>query len=143
MSPEPRSAVHNAPPQDSRWLVTLLCCAAAAALLIGVRQFLLPYNIDSPEHPFDARVWRATTETSGPNARGDMGGDLQKRWLRVGMSADEVERLLGPPSRRVSDRDWSYDLGPQVDGRLGMDPSTLDLGFSAAGRLLDFGVTQH
>ncbi len=143
MPDESRFEVQNAPPRDSRWLVTLLCCAAAAALLIGVRQLLLPYNIDSPEYPFDARVWRATTETSGPNARGDMVIDLQKRWLHVGMSADEVERLLGPPSQRVSEREWSYDVGPQIGGRLWMDPYTLDLRFDAGRRLGHLGLTQH
>jgi hypothetical protein len=85
------------------------------------------YSSDISEMKFNRRQWLNDLE------RMEMSADLQKQYLKKGMSKREVIKLLGPPEKNghfggpysKGSKVIGYDLGYQF-----LDPCTLDLEFS-------------
>ncbi|MCB9849596.1 MAG: hypothetical protein H6817_02705 [Phycisphaerales bacterium] len=69
--------------------------------------------------PFDPELWQELRYTGsiprGRHPRADMLDDLLKRQPLIGMSAQDIEALLGSPDRRglYEDTNTAYFLGPE------------------------------
>ncbi|MBI5833407.1 MAG: hypothetical protein HZB16_14005 [Armatimonadetes bacterium] len=139
-----RFHIANAPgPARVAWLALVLLLIGLPTLVVAVA-LLRAQDVDELGIAFDAAAWRAVADTSGPNARGDMTGDLMRRHLPVGASRAAVTQLIGKPDWvDPAGQLWIYHLGPQIDGRLAMDPYTLELDFRPDGGLGRVSLVQH
>ena len=88
------------------------------------------------QRPFDRDLWlrsRPWTKQNGhDNTCWSMTDDLQKRYLRPGMTRPQVERLLGRPDRVRRADFFRYTVGD--DGP--SDPALLTIFFDRLGRLI-------
>jgi hypothetical protein len=100
--------------------------------------------------PFDANAWRGVdpNNESDRETRGSMVDDLMEQKLLDGLTAAEVEELLGssmPDSRRKSagmdDESWQlcYHLGPTRD-MLPIDEEFLMIRLDADGKVVTYRV---
>ena len=84
--------------------VVVVIAVLAAGVLYGVHRRYYG-NVK-----FDRQQWIALANKGGPRQR--MVKDLRQRYLNVGMTRDEVRRLLGKPdSDSLSEDEDSYFLG--------------------------------
>lgn len=91
---------------------------------------------------FDATEWKSLKVGTADSScyRGGMVRDIQRNVLRVGLTREEVEQLLGAPDAS-RDSIHEYVLGMCSGWRIDFD--TLDVRFDSTGRLLTTQVTQH
>jgi hypothetical protein len=107
-------------------VVLFVMSSLCLAILSGCSLILSERSLDARyrELPFDEVHWKAVGEmsregrSSAENRRANMVGDLVEHYLRLGMTKNEIERLLGPcdhhalPERFQVDGSWFYDFAP-------------------------------
>jgi len=86
-------------------VLAVVVIAFVSLLFFVAGQLLQPH--DPAPRPFVAQAWQ-----SNEDQRFAMLGDLEHRYKLIGMSEQELYRLLGKPDWAMSDYNWiSYDLG--------------------------------
>jgi hypothetical protein len=137
MPPSPR------PPWSARRvaLVVALLLLALAFSYLGWQYWLFKGGIFRTSR-FDAAEWLALEKRSNDFScyRGGMADDIRKNVLRVGQSADEIERVLGRPNF-IRNGVHEYYLGMCSGLRIDLD--TLDIHFDDSKRLKLVQVVQH
>lgn len=91
---------------------------------------------------FDRAVWHKFHNNHEPdNPRASMSKDLRRRYLRQGLTKQEVVKLLGEPDMNKSDNMYEYNLGMWSGFRIDYDG--LQIHFDAEGRLSYVQCVQH
>jgi hypothetical protein len=90
---------------------------------------------------FNRQQWIASADRGADNPRLRMYKDLQQRYLRKGMTRQEVRHLLGKPDYDSSSKDVdSYFLG--VLGLMSVDATILEVHYDKADRVVSTAVTE-
>lgn len=121
---------------------SLLLAGAIAAVIFFVVIIYPLINNPFNDRKFDQTVWVSYHDSTDPdNPRGNMVSNLQKKYLQLGMSKQEVLRLLGEPDYEESSTVYKYNLGVWSGFRIDYD--SLDVHFDSSGRLTHTQVVQH
>jgi hypothetical protein len=128
-----------------RHRVALLILAAlvlvAATGYAGLRWWKLRAN-HYDDQPFERQVWLSNAGSSDQkNPRGLMAYDVQKRFLKRGMTREAVQKVLGKPDAVKSERLYSYNIGNW--GGCFLCAEVLEIGFDKNGRLTKAKITEH
>lgn len=117
-----------------------------ALLLIGLVAAVVLYGVHRRYYGnirFNGTVWRRLANQGGMgNPRQRMVKDLRQRYLRNGMTRQEIRQLLGKPDYGSFSKDVdSYFIG--VLGFMSVDASTLDIRYDSAGRVARSKIVEH
>jgi hypothetical protein len=135
-----------------------MTCRIAALLATLTSLLVLGCNVEpqvsqAPTRTFDATAWREAdpSQEKDRGVRGSMVDDLIAQRLLDGMTATEVEQLLGVPlsdgalvSAGMDDEYWQlgYHLGPARDF-LPIDEQFLMLRLDNAGKVIEYRVVPN
>jgi hypothetical protein len=91
---------------------------------------------------FDQQIWKSVADSrEADNPRYRMLTDLELNYLRKGMTAPEVETLLGEPDIEKSPEVYKYNVGMQSGLR--MDYDSFNVYFDLNGKFTHTGMQQH
>jgi outer membrane protein assembly factor BamE (lipoprotein component of BamABCDE complex) len=108
--------------------------AVFAVVAIGVLSYMIDRMLGdhSNVRTFDRQVWlSAAGNRTGSSPRGEMMGDLQRNYLKAGMSRKQITDLLGAPTDREAGGTYVYRLGNRVGCQL--CPDFLRISFDRRG----------
>lgn len=119
----------------------LVACSVA---LVGYLSFRVAERAElSRPVEFDAEAWRRSNVSEDGFHRFRMVDDLQRKHLRLGMTRDEVDALLGPAQLYEPERDdvLRYFLRTQMthDFEVAWE-DVLVVAFDSTGRVKSYGV---
>lgn len=117
----------------------ILCFLVSAA---GVGWWWMSGGVFTVDH-FNAKEWSRPISNKEESTcyRGGMARDIEKRYLKPGMSKADVERLLGKPDSTPNLRELRYTLG-MCSGFM-MDYDDLHIYFNDGGIFERSAIIQH
>jgi len=132
-------------------VVLFVLSSLCLAILSGCSLILSERSLDARyrELPFDEAHWKAvgemtrTDRSSVKNRRANMFGDLVENHLRLGMTKEEIEMLLGPPDDRSAGGDgWFYyfTIVGFEDIRGASGSHYLFIGFDEEGKCIEYTI---
>lgn len=143
MNDEPRGAPRREVLSRRRVVAVLVVLALGSLLVAPLALGFLRYG--SPleyfrRRAFDSQTWRAA---GSEDDRIRMVDDLVDDVLRVGMTKDEIEALLGLPTQTSKFRDWDlvYRLGMERS-LFNIDSEWLVVRFGAEGKVTEFRIVR-
>ncbi len=125
--------------------ITLQKAVACAALFLLVGTLFAVFSRADKQSRFDRAVWISRPELEGSDTpRSRMVSDVMHRYLKPGMSRQQVRELLGKPDSTsqfdTENHREGYGLGHI--GAFGIDPSILVLQYDVSGKLKEAHVIE-
>jgi hypothetical protein len=137
--------------QRIRWIrravIFVLLSAMTCYLLIGLFRSAFSFSQLPPDEPFSSRKWIAAKDIGRDNPRVAMVEDLRETYLKVGLKAQAVSKILGKPDQvdepslfgndqqlQGAAKVWSYRIGAWSGFRI--DTDYFAIAFDKGGRLL-------
>jgi hypothetical protein len=136
-------------PKNKIVSVVAMVSAVTCILVLAIGVFLWNYHKYTPydDLAFNAAQWRSVKTSEEKAVRAKMAGDIQKHYLKAGMTEAQVTVLLGPPDKELGlasfappnrpdiTEIYQYDMGPAW-GNIAGHNENLRIWFDAKGRCL-------